>query len=162
MSISVGLHRDFSHRGETTFSAVIAKHLSGHDCKPEGVFSYRHLNVEANGDVIVVRLGKHHILDQLTVNKICDELLGVADRPDCHRLLLDLSGVTHLSNAMLATLLKLRRQIEDHGANLKLCGLHSQLRSAFTITRLDRLFEITDAEGDAIKPVAPQSPLARR
>jgi hypothetical protein len=56
------------------------------------MFSYCNLEVEKNGDVIVVRLGKHRVLDGLTVNKISDELLGVADRPDCHHLLLDFWG----------------------------------------------------------------------
>ena len=102
-----------------------------------------HLEVGRNGDVIVVRLGKHWVLDELTVNKISDELLGVADRPDCHRLLLDFSGVAQLSSAMLAKLVKLHRKMESKGEKLRLCGLNSQLRSVFATTRLDRLFDIT-------------------
>ena len=34
------------------------------------MFSYCHLEVAKNGDVIVVRLGKHRVLDELTVNKL--------------------------------------------------------------------------------------------
>ena len=120
--------------------------------------AYCHLEVGKNGDVIVVSLGKHRVLDELTVNKISDELLGVADRPDCHRLLLDFSGVAQLSSAMLAKLLKLRRKMEAKGENLRLCGVNSQLRSVFAITRLDRLFDIMDTEAGAIKAVASQSP----
>ena len=145
MSFSVDLYRDFASQNETTFRTVPASHPSDYDCKPEGVLSYRHLEVGTNGNVIVVRLGKHWVLDELTVNKISDELLGVADRPDCHHLLLDFAGVTKLSNAMLARLLKLRRKMEPKGEKVRLCGLNSQLRSVFATTRLDRLFDITDA-----------------
>jgi anti-sigma B factor antagonist len=145
MRSSFGLYRDLAWKDGTTSSTVPASHPFDHDCKPEGVLSYRHLEVGTNGNVIVVRLGKHWVLDELTVNKISDELLGVADRPDCHHLLLDFSGVAKLSSAMLAKLLKLRRKMEPKGENLRLSGLNSQLRSVFATTRLDCLFDITDA-----------------
>ena len=150
MSFSVDLYRDFARQGGTSLRTVPANHPSDYECKPEGVLSYCHLEVEKNGDVIVVRLGKHRVLDDLTVNKISDELLGVADRPDCRRLLLDFSGVTQLSSAMLAKLLKLRRKMESKGENLGLCGVNSHIRSVFATTRLDSLFDITDNEaGDS-------------
>ena len=158
MRSSFGLYRDLAWKDGTTSSTVPASHPFDHDCKPEGVLSYRHLEVGKNGNVVVVRLGKHWVLDELTVNKISDELLGVADRPDCHHLLLDFAGVTKLSSAMLARLLKLRRKMESKGEKLRLCGLDSQLRSVFATTRLDRLFDITDSETGAITAVATQSP----
>ena len=122
------------------------------------MLSHCQLEVGKSGDLIVVRLGNHRVLDELTVNEISDELLGVADRPDCHRLLLDFSGVAQLSSAMLAKLLKLRRKMESKGEKLRLCGLNSQLRSVFTTTKLDRIFDITDNEVGAINAVVPQSP----
>ena len=82
----------------------------------------------------------------------------MADRPDCHRLLLDFSGVAQLSSAMLTKLLILRRKMETKGEKLRLCGVNSHLRSVFAITRLDRIFAILDTEAGAIKAVASQSP----
>ena len=157
MSVSVHYYRDLAHQGGITSSTVPASHPSDYDCKPEGVLSYRHLEVGTNGDVIVVRLGKHWVLDELTVTKISAELLGVADRPDCHCLVLDFSGVTQLSSAVLATLLKIRRKMQPEGENLRLCGLNSHLRSVFAITKLDRLFDITDNETGVLKAVVTQS-----
>ena len=127
------------------------------------MLSYCDLEVGKNGDLIVVRLGKHPVLDELTVNKINDELLGVADRPDCHRLLLDFSGVACLSSAMLAKLVMLHRKMEPKGEKLRLCGITSHLRSVFATTRLDRLFDITDNKADAAKAVRPRPlPLAEK
>jgi anti-anti-sigma factor len=146
MSFSVDSYRDFSRQGGITFHTVPASHPSDYDCKLEGALSYCHLEVGKDGDVIVVRLGKYQVLDELTVNEISDELLGVADRPDCHRLLLDFSGVTRLSSTMLERLVKLHRKMEPKGEKLGLCGVNPQLRPVFTTTRLDRLFDITDAE----------------
>ena len=149
------MYRDFTRQGETTIRTVPASHPSDDECKSEGVRSYCQLEVVENGDVIVVRLGKHPVLDELTVNKISDELLGVADRPDCHRLLLDFSGVVQLSSSMLAKLVTLHRKMEPKGEKLRLCGVNSQLRSVFAVTRLDGLFDITDTEAGAIKAVVP-------
>ena len=122
------------------------------------MLSYCNLEVGKNGDLIVVRLGKHRVLDELTVNEISDELLGVADRPDCHRLLLDFSGVACISSAMLAQLVRLHRKMEPKGEKLRLCGITSHLRSVFATTRLDRLFDITDKEAGAPKTVPPRPP----
>jgi len=111
---------------------------------PEGMLSYRHLEVGKNGDVIVVRFGKHRVLDDLTADKISDELLGVADRPDCNRLLLDFSGVEQLSSAMLTKLVRLHKKMGTKGEKLRLTGISSQIRSVFATTRLDRLFDFAD------------------
>jgi len=156
MSFSVDLCRDFERTGGLSFQTVPASHPSDYDCKPEGVISY--LEVGKNDDAIVVRLGKHWVLDELTVNDISDELLGLTDRPDCHRLLLDFSGVLYLSSAMLAVLVRLHRKMVPKGEKLRLCGINLQLRSAFTTTRLDRLFDITVNTADALKAVVPPSP----
>jgi anti-anti-sigma factor len=109
-----------------------------------------HLEVEKNGDLVVVRFGAYLVLDDLTVNEISDELLGVVDRPDCHRLLLDLCGVTQLSSAMLARLVTLHRKMQSKGEKLMLCGISSHLRSIFATTRLDRLFDILDTESGTV------------
>jgi anti-sigma B factor antagonist len=158
VSFSFGHYRDFTRKDGFPFSTVPASNPSGDVSKPEGVLGYCHLEVGKKGDVILVRLGKHRVLDEQTVNKISDELLGVADRPDCHRLLLDLSGVTQLSSAMLAKLVQLHKKMVSKGEKLRLCGLNPQLRSVFATTRLDWLFDITDTEASALEADAPQSP----
>jgi len=114
------------------------------------MLGYCHLDVEKNGDLVVVRLGAYRVLDKLTVNEISDELLGVADRPDCHRLLLDFRGVAQLSSAMLAQLVKLHRKMQSKREKLRLCGISSHLRPIFATTMLDRLFDILDTEFCAV------------
>jgi anti-sigma B factor antagonist len=158
MSFSFGPCLDFVRQGAITSSTVPDSHSSDHDCKPEGVLGYCHLEVAKNGNVIVVRLGRHRVLDELTANKISGELLGMVDRPDCQRLLLDFSDVAQLSSTMLTTLVKLHRRMVPKGEKLRLCGLNPQLRSVFATTRLDCLFDIIDIEAKVLTPVAPQSP----
>jgi anti-anti-sigma factor len=114
------------------------------------MLGYCHLEVEKDGDLVVVRLGAYLVLDDLTINEISDELLGVADRPDCHRLLLDFRGVAQLSSAMLARLVTLHRKMQPKGEKLRLCGISSHLRSIFATTRLDGLFDILHTESGVV------------
>jgi anti-sigma B factor antagonist len=120
------------------------------------------LEVEKNGDVSVVRLSKHQVLDDLTVNTLGEELLGLADRPDCDRLLLDCSGAAQLSSALLGKLVTLHRKMDRKGKKFRLCGLNSQLRSVLATTRLDRLFDITDTEAGAIQALRLSLPRSQK
>jgi hypothetical protein len=54
-----------------------------------------HLDVQQQGNVIVVRFGEHRSLDGWTVDKLKDELSTAADREGCHHLVLDFSGVAY-------------------------------------------------------------------
>ena len=110
------------------------------------MFSHCPLDVEKSENLIVVRLGRYRVLDEPTVEQINHELLGLADRPDCQRLVLDFSGVVQLSSAMLAKLVLLHRRMTPLGRKLGLCGMSPELRSVFATTMLDRLLDINDSE----------------
>lgn len=117
-------------------------------CPMPGDYS---LEVGKDGNAIVVRLGKHQVLDELMVTKIGAELLAVADRTDCDCLLLDFSGVKYLSSAMLAKMVALHRTMELKREKLRLTGVNPQIRSVLATTRLDRVFDIENSqEGDSI------------
>ena len=61
MSFSDDLYHDFARTSGLSFQIVPANHPADCDYKPEGVFCYCHLEVGKNGDVIVVRFGKHRV-----------------------------------------------------------------------------------------------------
>ena len=87
------------------------------------MYAYRHLGVWKHGDVLSVRFGEHRILDEATVRMLGDELYAVADRPDCHHLLLNFASVVALSSLMVGKLLMLQRKMVSKGGKLKLCEL---------------------------------------
>jgi anti-anti-sigma factor len=57
---------------------------------------------------------------------------------------LDLAAVHFLNSSNLAALLKLRKQIITSEHRLLLCGISNQVRSAFLVTGLDKVFEFSD------------------
>ena len=115
------------------------------------MYIYHHLAVWKHGDVIVIRFGDHRILDELTVNKISDELYGVADREDCHNLLLNFASVVGLSSLMLGKLLMLQKKMEAKGGKLKICEVGPAVEGVFEETKLNRIFDIRQSEQDALK-----------
>jgi len=115
---------------------------------------YHHLGVWKHGDVVVVRFGDHHVLDELTVRKIAEELYSVADRENCHHLVLNFSGVLALSTLMLGKLLVLRKKMTCKGGRLVVCDLGPEVHDVLAAMKLDTILEIMDSEADALKALA--------
>ena len=115
---------------------------------------YHHLGVWKHGSAIVVRFGDHRVLDELTVNKIAEELYGVAGRADCQHLVLDFSSVLGLSSLMLGKLLMLRKKMASKGGRLVLCDISPEVEDVLTSTKLNEILEFMDSEADALKALA--------
>ncbi len=123
---------------------------------------YRHLAVWKHGDVIAVRFGEHRILDEATVRLLGEELYAVADRPDCHNLLLNFASVVGLSSLMVGKLLMLQRKMVSKGGKLKLCEMGPELQDLIGGTKLDQIFDIWENEPDAVRAFSlpPEKPAA--
>lgn len=115
---------------------------------------YRHLAVWKEQDVTVVRFGEHRILDELTVNRLSEELYQVADRPDCRKLLLNFASVDHLTTLMLGKLVMLRRKMEAKGGRFAVCDLEARVREEMLTTHLDKILTVYESEGEAIRAMA--------
>lgn len=108
--------------------------------------TYRQVEIVGDGDVAVV-----HLLDQTLDNRrqiasAAKGWLTVVAEEHCRNLLLDCSGVRRLSSDVLSELLLLDRQLRRNKAGMTLCGVSPAIRAMFNVTKLDRLFEIRDAE----------------
>ena len=59
-----------------------------------------------------------------------------------NQLVVDLSGVTYIDSAGLATLIEGMQKVEAYGGKFALAGLQETVRSIFEISRLDQVFRI--------------------
>jgi anti-anti-sigma factor len=75
-----------------------------------------------------------------------DELRGAVDDLDvAHRtLVLDLHGVEFVDSSGLGALLGIKKQQERAGGRLLLARLSAPVARIIEITRMDRVFEVTD------------------
>jgi anti-anti-sigma factor len=100
--------------------------------------------------VTVVNFGDATILDSLHIERIGQELYELVDRFDRRQIVLDFSGVRFLSSQALAVLLTLRRKLESVKGRVVICGLRSDLREIFRITKLEKIFEFQPDEERAL------------
>ncbi len=99
-----------------------------------------HLDIQQLGNVVIVRFGKHRMLDGWTTDKLKDELSTAANREGCRQLVLDLSGVSYASSTMLQELVVLRRRMQSKGGELTLVHVDSDVREVLATTKLDQQF----------------------
>lgn len=114
---------------------------------------YEMFDVRDVEDVTVVRLRARE-LDETKIQKLTKELATLLKEPHRERLVIDLETVGFLTSTGIGAMIALKKKLEANGGVLKLCGLNSDIRSLFTITQVDRLFDIHDEADDAVKSFA--------
>ena len=112
----------------------------------------KYIHFERHADFFVVSFLDKNIHDFLAITEWGDELMAVVGRPDCSKLVLNLSGVKFLSGGALAKLLSVNRILVAKGGLLRLCELFPDVREVFRITKLDLILGIRDTEAEALEP----------
>jgi len=79
-----------------------------------------------------------------------DSLMAVLARRSDVDVVLNMSEVTFVNSSNLARLLKLRKVMITKDRQLRLCGLRTELWSAFLVTGLDAIFEFADDVATAL------------
>jgi anti-sigma B factor antagonist len=119
----------------------------------EGVFlmvAYRRLEINPVGDVTVVRFRDHKIVEDINIQQLGQELFQLVEADNHDKLLLNFSSVDFLSSAALGKLITLDKKMKAHGGTLKLSNIRPEIFEVFSITKLDRLFDIREDEADAL------------
>ena len=100
---------------------------------------WKHIQVSHEGGIVLVCLLDKHILDELVIREIGEELDQVlADAPSPH-MVLDFSDVEHLSSSALGMLITLNTRLQDRDGGLCLVHVGEPIGEVFRITRLDRV-----------------------
>ncbi len=113
--------------------------------------SARHrIVVSDQGVISIVRFIDKKIVDSGNIEQLGEELnnLVLVDKRDA--ILLNFDGVEFLSSAALNKLISLNSKVKSIQGRLKFCNLKSDIREVFSITKLDRVFDIRNSEIDAV------------
>lgn len=111
---------------------------------------YRRLQVTEVGDVTVVRFNDHKIIEDLSIQELGQELFQLVEGENRKKLLLNFASVDFLSSAALGKLITLEKKVKAHSGQLKLSNIRAEIYEVFTITKLNRLFDIKEDEADAL------------
>jgi anti-sigma B factor antagonist len=66
------------------------------------------------------------------------------------KLVLDLSRLRFVDSSGLGAMLSCLRQLSAKNGDLKLCGLTKQVRAAFELVRMHRIFDIAGTREEAV------------
>ena len=94
--------------------------------------------VGVDGQLIV---GNRHELKQ----KVLEAVEG-GER----KVLVDFANTGYIDSSGLGVLVSLAKKLREEGGEMRLAGLHPDLRTLFELTKLDTLFNITDSLDDAL------------
>lgn len=127
--------------------------MFGEACWRTGRHMANHSRLEVTevGEITVVRFTDRKILDATAIEELGGELFSLVENDNRHNLLLNFTGVEFLSSAALNKLIILDKKVKSNGGRLKMCHLRPEIAEIFTITRLDKLFDIRDNEQTALE-----------
>ena len=106
--------------------------------------------VTDQGMISVVRFVDKKIVDSANIEQLGDELNDLVLQGKREDILLNFEGVEFMSSAALNKLISLNTKVKAVQGKLKLCNLKPDIREVFSITKLDRVFDIRESEDDAI------------
>lgn len=71
------------------------------------------------------------------------------------RLVIDLTRLRFVDSSGLGAMLSCLRHVSARGGDLKLCGLSRQVRAAFELVRMHRIFDIFPTREEAVRAFQP-------
>lgn len=109
------------------------------------------LNIRTEGDVRLVSFADRKILEEVQIQQISERLEELILEDARPRIILDFSGVEHLSSAALSVLISVKKLVAEREGKLVLTNIQAQIFEVFKITRLNRLFEVRDSNQEALE-----------
>ena len=80
-----------------------------------------------------------------------EELLAIIDARKPKQMVIDFTGVTQCSTAVINSLLTARKAVIKEGGELRLCGMKDTVRAAYRILNLEgRIFVILETRDEAL------------
>jgi anti-sigma B factor antagonist len=109
---------------------------------------------QKNGEVLVVYFNDARILDAAEIDQIKGDTVELIGKAEDGKMLLNFQEVRFMSSAMLGALVTINKTCKAAEVRLKLSNIATDLMQCFTLTGLDKLFEIYDDESDAMAAFA--------
>lgn len=108
------------------------------------------IEVSESTDVSVIRFKDQKIIDPQSIQELGQELFDLIEQENRKKLVLNFSNFEFLSSAALGKLITFEKKTKKQGAELILTNISPEIFQVFTITNLDKLFQIKDSEADAL------------
>jgi anti-sigma B factor antagonist len=108
------------------------------------------LRIQKQDDVALVSFVTSRILDQSNVQQLGEELNALVDEHQLRKVVLNFSGVTYMSSAVMGKLVSLLKKMQAAGGKLRLCAIEKSIYEIFEIMRFDKMFKIFPTQDEAV------------
>lgn len=119
---------------------------------PDQPSSY--FNLEAHGDVLVVRFMARLLNDEENIEQLGQELFALVEQFNWLKVVLDLSNVDYLTSSVLGKLITLHRKLHRSQGKMILFGLSEGVDAILRTSKLLTYFSIADSRDAAIAQLA--------
>ncbi len=108
------------------------------------------IQVVRHEPIVVVELLCTHLLDEMVIHRVQDDLMAVIRGETPPLLVLSFASVRYLSSMTLRMLLNLRQEVLQAKGQMRLAAIGPEIREVFSTTRLDSLFQIHASTEEAV------------
>ena len=106
------------------------------------------VNSRKQGDILICAIsGDIDINTSPDIRKEFEKM----SKEQAKKIVLNLDKVSYIDSSGLATLVEALKRVREYGGRIKLTNLSGKVKSLFEITRLEKLFDISNTEEDALK-----------
>ena len=109
------------------------------------------LMVQRMVDVHVIEFLEARILDQLMIDRIKNEILGMVEEAGLPKFVISFENVKYISSAVLGMLMTVNKHVLAKHGELRLAAIDQSLMEVFTLTRLDKILKIYKTTDDAMR-----------
>ena len=98
----------------------------------------------------IATLTDEKILEETDIQAIETTIIPLIEQAPAINLVLDFANVQFLSSAVLGLLIRISKKVYESNGQLRLCNINKKIFQIFTITRLDKIFEIFEDRQSAL------------
>jgi anti-sigma B factor antagonist len=109
-----------------------------------------HISVRKTDNLIRIDFIDRNILDELNIHQIGEEILKVVESEFRPKVVVVFKNVEHMSSAAFGTLMKVNERVKARDGQLRLCQITPRIHEAFVMTKLNRIFSISDTYETAV------------
>lgn len=106
--------------------------------------------------VLIALVSEARLTNEATLKQLGTELVKLAVGCETKKMLVNFEPVKFMSSAMLGQLVTLHKRCKDAQVNLRFCGISSEIMQVFSLTKLDKLFQIDASEADSMAAFNPK------
>ncbi len=109
------------------------------------------ISIEYKGNVTIAILTEEKILQEVDIQDLENSIMALIEQVSGINLIINFCNIKFLTSSALGLLIRVIKKMHETGGKLKLCSIDPKILEVFTITRLDKVFEIYDSQAEAVE-----------